>query len=469
MFLRAFLGLISASAFDRMTMYYAPPGLCLNDFSILATRDGWRLLHLQAPPLDPFDAAVLETSYGLAHSADLVNWQPLGPAFGIARPGAFDDSAVWTMSHVPLPDGGLAMFYTGVSGRPGNPQAVGVAVSPQADGTGWLRQGTRPVAEPDARWYRVDEHAAWRDPFVVHDPDGFGCWVMVVCARAAGLDPEQGGCVGLALSDDLVNWRIQPPLIIPGDVSELECPVLERAPDGGWQLLGSIGPDHVIVAWQAESLTGTWRRLGPIAPAGPYAPRLVDAQGDRVLLHTVQRRAGLTDSGRLGRGVLAPPKLWAAPAGAAPQLRWWPGIEEHLAASSEAAAHDASVLLNVDHPERVDVEFAHRQPGPLAVTITARSASVGYRGRPPLQTALLPSPVESSVRVLRAGEFIDVFVDDRLAISTCAYTDTCQGIAARVDGRPAAPRIQPIIPGTPERDDLSAVTRQPYGGRPGFR
>jgi hypothetical protein len=77
-------------------MYYAPPGLCLNDFSVLATPDGWRVLHLQAPPLDPFDATILETSYGLAHSTDLVNWRPLGPAFGIARSGAFDDSAVWT-------------------------------------------------------------------------------------------------------------------------------------------------------------------------------------------------------------------------------------------------------------------------------------------------------------------------------------------------------------------------------------
>ena len=448
-------------------MYYAPPGLCLNDFSVLATPDGWRVLHLQAPPLDPFDAAVLETSFGLAHSTDLVNWQPLGPAFGIARPGAFDDSAVWTMSHVPLPDGGLAMFYTGVTNHPRHRQAVGLACSPRADGTDWLRQGIRPVTEADPRWYRVDEHAGWRDPFVVHDPDGFGCWVMAVCARAAGLDPEHGGCVGLALSDDLVNWRIQPPLLVPGDISELECPVLERAPGGGWYLLGSVGPAHVVVAWQAETLTGEWQRLGPIAPAGPYAPRLTDAHGDRVLLHTLQRRAGLTDGGTLGRGVLAPPKLWVTSPGAAPHLRWWPGMEKHLAVPSEAPAHDASVLLHVDHPERVDVEFAHnvefahKQPGPLVLTVTAREASIGYQGRPPLQTATLPRPAESSLRVLRAGEFIEVFLDDRLVISTRAYTGTCQGVTARVDGHPAAPNIQEIIGGGIERDDLSAVIHRP--------
>ena len=445
-------------------MYYAPPGLCLNDFSVLATPDGWRLLHLQAPPLEPFDAAVLETSYGLARSSDLVNWEPLGPAFGIARPGAFDDSAVWTMSHVPIPGGGLAMFYTGVTGRPRHRQTVGLACSTRADGTGWLREGTRPVAEPDPRWYRVDEHAGWRDPFVVRDPDGFGCWVMVVCARAAGLDPEHGGCVGLALSYDLVNWQVQPPLIVPGDISELECPVLERASGGGWYLLGSVGPDHVIVAWQAESLTSEWHRLGPVAPVGPYAPRLTDVHGDRVLLHTLQRRAGLTDSGPLGRGVLAPPKLWAAPPGVAPHLRWWPGMEKHLAMPSEAPAHDASVLLTVDNPGRVVVEFAH-QPGPLTLSITDREVYVGYQRRPPLQAAALTRPVESSVRILRAGEFIEVFLDGRLVLSTRAYTDVCQGITARVDGRPAAPQIQPIIPGRPERDDLSAVIRPHIGTR----
>jgi sucrose-6-phosphate hydrolase SacC (GH32 family) len=446
-------------------MYYAPPGLCLNDFSVLATPDGWRLLHLQAPPVEPFDAAILETSYGLAHSSDLVNWEPLGPAFGIARPGAFDDGAIWTMSHVPLDDGGLAMFYTGVTGRPRHRQTVGLARSSRADGTGWLRHLTGPVAEPDSRWYRVDEHAAWRDPFVVHDPEGFGCWVMVVCARAAGLDPERGGCVGLALSDDLENWRVQPPLIVPGDISELECPVLERAPDGGWYLLGSIGPDHRIDAWRAESLTGEWQRLGPVAPVGPYAPRLTDAHGDRLVLHTLERRAGLCDSGRLGRGVLAPPKLWAAPPGAAPHLRWWPGMEKHLEMPSEASAHDASVLLDVRHPERVVIEFAHLEPGPLALTVTTDAATVGYQGRPPLQTAALPRPVESSVRVLRAGEFIEVFLDARLAISTRAYTDSCQGVAARVDGHPAAPEIRAIINDGSGRDDLSAVTPPRAGNR----
>jgi hypothetical protein len=440
-------------------MYYAPPGLCLNDFSVLATPDGWRLLHLQGPPLEPFDAAALETSYGLAHSTDLVNWHPLGPPFGIGRPGAFDDSAVWTMSQVPWPEGGSAMFYTGVTNRPRHRQTVGLAVSSHTDGTGWLRRHDRPVAEPDPRWYRDDETlTGWRDPFVVHDPDGFGCWVMLVCAQARDLAPGRAGCVALALSDDLEHWQVQPPLIAPGTIDELECPVLERAPDGGWYLLGSIGPQHYIHGWYAEELTGTWHDLGPVAPVGPYAPRLTDAGGQRVILHTLQRRHDLTDTGVLGRGVLAPPKLWTTAPGATPCLNWWPGLEDHLHQPTDIPAHDACIVLEFDHPELVELGYSHQDPGPLVVSLTSDKATIGYRGQPPIATAALKQPAERSLRVLRVGEYIEIYLDDELVISTLAYTDTCTDITARVDGRPASPRIQPTTPGGAPRDDRSAIS-----------
>jgi hypothetical protein len=441
-------------------MYYAPPGLCLNDFSVLATPDGWRLMHLQAPPLEPFDASVLETSYGLAHSSDLVNWQPLGPGFGIGRPGAFDDSAVWTMSQIPRPEGGLAMFYTGVTNRPRHRQSVGLAVSPYADGTGWLRRHDRPVTEPDPRWYSDDDKTTgWRDPYVVHDPDGFGCWVMVVCAKARGLAPDSAGCVGLALSDDLEHWRVQPPLLTPGDIDELECPVLERAPDGGWYLLGSIGPEHYIHCWYAERLDGSWRSLGPIAPAGPYAPRLTDIGGSRVVLHTLQRRHDMTDTGILGRGVLAPPKSWITAPDTTPALTWWSGLENHLDRPTDVPAHDACVLLELDQPEVVALEYGHRDGTPLTLNLTPHQATIGYRGRPPLAAAALPRPARRSLRVLRAAEFIEVFIDDTLAISTVAYTGTCTSIAARIDARPATALIRPISPAGLPRDDRSATTR----------
>jgi hypothetical protein len=131
-------------------------------------------------------------------------------------------------------------------------------------------------------------------------------------------------------------------------------------------------------------------------------------------------------------------------------------MEAHLAAPVQAPAPDASILLRADHPESTS-------SSPTSVlfvlAVTASQASVGYTGLPPLQPVPLPRPVESCVRVLRAGEFIEVFLDEVLVISTRAYAGPCHDITARVDGRPAKLVIQPVIDGGTERDDLSAVTR----------
>jgi len=81
-------------------MRYSPPGFCLNDFEIVRKDDYYHLIHLQGPPVYPFDAARLETSYGHAISHDLISWETQAPVFGISRFPRFDDSAIWTMSVV---------------------------------------------------------------------------------------------------------------------------------------------------------------------------------------------------------------------------------------------------------------------------------------------------------------------------------------------------------------------------------
>ena len=107
-------------------MRYAPPGLCLNDFTLLDLADGYHVLHLQGPWSERFDERSMETSYGHARSADLVEWETLGPCFGVGRPGSFDSAAIWTMHAFPCA-GGTAMAYTGVRSRTTPEQAVGLA------------------------------------------------------------------------------------------------------------------------------------------------------------------------------------------------------------------------------------------------------------------------------------------------------------------------------------------------------
>ncbi|KAB2350091.1 glycoside hydrolase family protein [Actinomadura rudentiformis] len=426
-------------------MRYAPPGMCLNDFAVLGPAP-YVLLHLQGPWTPEFDATRMETSYGRARSHDLISWEPLGPAFGVGHPGGFDDSAVWTMH--PFPHGsGLAMAYTGVSLRPDPRQGIGLAVSDRIDGTGWRRVGNGPVALPDPRWYRTGLGEAWRDPWVVADGVPGATWTMLTAARTADDPLDRAGCVGLATSDDLEHWEIHPSPLIPGDVDELECPVLEPF-DGGWLLLASLSPARHIAAWTAEKVTGPWEPLGPIAPPGPYAPRLIDGPDhERLVLHTVPRRVGLRDDGPECRGMLAQPKvLRRTPRG--PRLGWWPRIEQLLGPVTDEPVGDAVIDVELES-ESARVELR----GHLTVTVDGTKVAIASPAAQ-LQAAHA-TEVPSRLKILCVGEHVEVYANDILTLSTASYGPWTAPVRNVTGDRLQVRRLL----FDDERDDVSAIWR----------
>ncbi|MFI6575833.1 hypothetical protein ACIBFB_08525 [Nocardiopsis sp. NPDC050513] len=444
-------------------MRYAPPGACLNDFAVVHGPP-YVLLHLQAPWTEHPDVSLLETSYGRAVSHDLVRWEPLGPAFGVGPAGGFDDTSVWTMH--PLRHGdGWVMAYTGVHDDGHKRQAVGLARTVADDASAWSRvRGV--VVRPDERWYRTGAEEAWRDPWIV-EPEGglFGArYAMLVCARTAHGPVERSGCVGLAVSDDLHRWTVRPPLLVPGDIDELECPVLERVP-GGWLLLGSVGPSHHIEAWRAEKLDGEWERLGPLAPPGPYAPRLVDGPGgERLLLHTVQRRTGLDDGGAPCRGMLAQPKVLAADAAGRPRLGWWRGVENHLRAPADPGAPvwNAVVDVAVDGgPARV---VLRGEESGFTVDVAPDGLRVRCAASGPVQATALAEPVRN-LRALLFGEYLELYADGVLVACAVSYgraPGRCW--ARRPDRGPLPVEVRPVADPYRDRDDASVALRADVPG-----
>ncbi|GGN57717.1 hypothetical protein GCM10011579_020260 [Streptomyces albiflavescens] len=442
-------------------MRYAPPGLCVNDFALLRDEDGtYVVLHLQGPWTAEFDHLRMETSYGRATSTDLVGWQPQGTAFGVGLPGSFDQQAVWTMHPVRHGDG-MAMFYTGVSGLTpgGRPlQSVGLAYSDRTDGTGWRRHGTAPVVEADPRWYRTGEQMAWRDPFVVRDDETDG-WVMVVCASDASLPVEVSGCVAWATSDDLEHWTVHPPLISPGDVDELECPVLERLDDGSWLLLGSIGATRGFETWTAPSLRGPWTRRGPLGPTGSYAPRVLAApDGSRVVLHTTPRQVGLTDTGDRCRGMLAQPKSLVVQEGSAPRLEWWPGLDAWLGEETDQpalhAVGDIDITGPVDITLRTDTLGSGRSV--LAVACDGKNLWITGPGGTRIGETVLAEPA-ATLRILTVGEYVEVYADNVFALTTLCYSGHPAPWTAVTEEHSRTIPVRPIRLPDPHRDDASAV------------
>ncbi|MBK3574555.1 mucin-1 [Streptomyces sp. MBT65] len=439
-------------------MRYAPPGLCVNDFALLRDDDGtYTVLHLQGPWTSEFDHLRMETSYGRATSTDLVAWRPEGTAFGNGLPGRFDQQAVWTM-HPVRQGAGSAMFYTGVSGLTdgGWPlQSVGLAYSDRTDGTGWRRHGTGPVAEADDRWYRTGERMGWRDPFVVRDDESDG-WVMVVCAADASLPVEASGCVGWATSDDLEHWTVHPPLISPGDVDELECPVLERLDDESWLLIGSLGATRGFEAWTAPRLRGPWTRRGPLGPTGSYAPRVITApDGSRVVLHTTPRRVDLKDAGDRCRGMLAQPKSLVIREGSAPRLEWWPGLDTWLLEETTDPALHAVGDIAVSG--RVEVTLRTGDDGPaLVVGCDGKNLWITGPAGAPLGETVLTEPA-TTLRVLTIGEYVEVYADGVFVLTALCYAGRPARWTTVTEGHTRTVPVRPVRLPDPGRDDASAV------------
>ena len=202
------------------------------DFWLADDGRSYHLYFLKAPRhIGHPDQRHWNVSIGHATSPDLADWTVVSDAITPSDGPAFDDIATWTGSVVRGRDGTWFMFYTGVGPADRAPrQRIGLATS--ADLHHWSKHPGSPVLESDPRWYerlpdalRPDE--AWRDPWVLADPDGDG-WHMLVTARARDAPADQRGVIGHARSDDLVHWQAQPPLSRPGEgFDHLEVPQVE--------------------------------------------------------------------------------------------------------------------------------------------------------------------------------------------------------------------------------------------------
>jgi len=311
------------------------------DFWLVDDGEHYHLFFLYASrALKNPDARHYRASVGHAVSSDLINWTRVVDALVRSDPPAADDLATWTGSITQGPDGLWYMFYTSATSAPdgANIQSISYATSP--DLYDWTK-APGPILRADPRWYEVLGDGQWhdeafRDPWVVRDPDGNG-WHLLITARANHGPADDRGVVGHATSPDLVTWTMQPPLSEPGQgFGQLEVFETVRLEGRDYLMFNCLSGD-LSDAHRATGVSGgVWLApaesvLGPYDLAGAqlltdrrhYVGRFaVDRSGDPVFLafrHDAEDGSflgGITDPRpvqvRDGRVVLAEQRSTAA-------------------------------------------------------------------------------------------------------------------------------------------------------------
>jgi len=213
-----------------MENFYSPKGMLLWDSWFIKKDNEYHLFHLQAlPSKDPNERHDKYVSIGHAVSTNLKQWKELPTALKPGAGDSWDNLALWTGSVIER-NGKYYMLYTG---RNKNPQVkwiqkIGLAISD--DLINWKKYDENPILEADNVMYdmkneknAIGKVGAWRDPYVFQDPKTKG-YYMIIAARKKGPKTEYNGCIAIAKSNDLLKWKLLPPLIAPDIYDETEVP-----------------------------------------------------------------------------------------------------------------------------------------------------------------------------------------------------------------------------------------------------
>ncbi|MFC1742210.1 glycoside hydrolase family 68 protein [Nanoarchaeota archaeon] len=205
---------------------YAPKDKCLWDAWFIEKDDEIHMFHLQAKwPEKQEDRHDDNVEIGHAVSTDLIEWTELPTALKPGSKGEWDDLALWTGSVIKK-DNTYYMFYTARTKTEQYVQRIGIAAS--IDLINWTKHPANPILEADKEFYQMENQLneldtvpAWRDPYVFKHPNE-DKYYMTISARAKGPRNSYNGCIAIAESTDLLNWKVLPPIISPFLYEEME-------------------------------------------------------------------------------------------------------------------------------------------------------------------------------------------------------------------------------------------------------
>lgn len=240
-----------------MSVHYRPSDGFVGDPIPFYWDGEYHLFYLKAPTSAIDVLSRLRTPWEHLVSKDLVHWAEQPRALDCGPPLSPDQDGVWTGSVIER-EGTFHIFYTGFNSenRRGT-QTICHATS--TDLIRWEKNFHNPILSPDTQWYETGD---WRDPFVFWNSEE-QCYWMLIAARIKTGPLLRRGCIALASSSDLVNWKIHPPLWAPYLTYTMECPDLFQWGER-WYLLFSRFSEKAQTCYRvAKDIRGPWKSRTP--------------------------------------------------------------------------------------------------------------------------------------------------------------------------------------------------------------
>ncbi|NIW43202.1 MAG: family 43 glycosylhydrolase [candidate division Zixibacteria bacterium] len=270
------------------------------DFWIVKDKQDYHVFYLQAPKsLGNETLRHWNTSIGHAVSQDLKSWSVLPDALSPStHPDAFDNYTTWTGSIIQAHDRWY-MFYTGsMKQDKGLVQRIGYATS--ADLISWTKNPGNPVIQADPTWYELLDRdlwhdQAWRDPWIFRHPES-GKFHALITARVNHGPPDGRGVIGHAVSADLEEWEVQPPLTESGKFGQMEVPQLVSIGER-YYLLFSVQDTTYSQQYMQRLESGPWYGSHYLVSDNPLGP--FEVLGDEFL---VGDQAGTRYSAKILQG-----------------------------------------------------------------------------------------------------------------------------------------------------------------------
>lgn len=175
------------------------------------------------------------------------------------------------------------IFYTGHNHHFTNTEkpVQQVMHATSADLRVWTKDASFMFRAP-AELYEKDD---WRDPFVFWNAEANEYWMLLAARRKAVVPSRNRGCIALAASKDLHDWRVLEPFWAPDEYFTHECPDLFRISEWYYLVYSTFSERCVTHYRMSKSLAGPW-----LCPANDtfdgrayYAAKTAGEDGNRYI------------------------------------------------------------------------------------------------------------------------------------------------------------------------------------------